>query len=147
MVDHGSCLPATRMEATTVLPSGAQAKSSLPPNGLDGASPSRVALIAEAPFTGAALAAGSGATNRVLRRPSFQVSQWRTNNWSNTSPVFLRALCASSFLLVQARSEPQAWNTPLLKATRSPCGETWKLSTSTGKSVSWRGVPPVVGCA
>ncbi|KAG0942340.1 hypothetical protein G6F31_014887 [Rhizopus arrhizus] len=113
------------MLATTLAPSGDHAKSSLPPNGLDGASPSMVALSADAPLTGPALAAGNGATNRVLRRPSFQVSQWRTNSESKTLPLALASLLSLSFFPVQARAEAHAWNTPALNSTRSSCGDTW----------------------
>ncbi len=84
-----------------------------------------VALSAEAPLTAPALAAGSGATNRVLRRPSFQVSQWRTNSESKTLPLALAPATSFSFFSVQARSEAQAWNTPALNSTRSSCGDTW----------------------
>ena len=61
------------------LPSGDQVYSSAPPNGLDGASPSIVSVSEVAVAAGLALPSGSAATKRRLRRPSAQVSQWRTN--------------------------------------------------------------------
>ncbi len=112
------------MLATTDFPSGDHTKSSLPPNGLDGASPARPALIAVAVLPAAAPVAGSGATNRVLRRPSAQVSQWRTNMLSNTTPLLLDFSRSFSRVAVHARSEPQSWNAPALNSTRSSCGET-----------------------
>src|SRR5690606_33803488 len=85
-----------------------------------------------------------------LRRPSFQVSQWRMNMRSKTLPLDLSFSAASSLSFVHAStpcpaSGLQSGNAPALKATCEPSGESLNDSTSTGNAVSCTGVPPPAG--
>ncbi len=75
-----SAISATLAGDAPSKPSGGNDDYTWSPDG--GSVVASVALIAEAPTTAFAPAAGSSATNKVLRRPSFQVSQCRTNSWS-----------------------------------------------------------------
>jgi len=75
-VDHGSCLPASRAVNTTALPSGEKVISSGPPKGLEGQSASMPFMTS----TGSPPCAGM--TKTCDLRPSFHVSQWRTNSLS-----------------------------------------------------------------
>src|SRR5690606_2662208 len=83
-VDQGSEAPLIRAVKASLVLSGEKAYSLESPNGLEGTSASREALTETGsparPFS-------MSATKSCDTRPSFQVSQCRTNRRSNVMPV------------------------------------------------------------
>src|SRR5882724_2450290 len=133
-VDHGSVLAAMRTSKYTVLPSGENVYSLSSPNGLEGMSPSMPRLSR----VGSAEMFPSGvnlAMYNCERRPSDQVSQWRTNSLSYTLPLALLAALASRRCLVQARFEQSA-NASSEITICLPSADSLKLFTSMGKRVT-----------
>src|SRR5690606_17817365 len=119
LVDCGSPASDSRALTTRDFPSGAQARSERSPKGLDGTSamrsaPTRVAVVAGA-------APSIEATKMRLRLPLDQVSQWRMNMRSNTTPLALGE--ASSRVRLQAMSPLQSANALAAKAMRLPSGD------------------------
>ena len=77
LVDQASSRPASRAVKTTSWPSGVKVNSSGPPQGFDGVSASmQCHHVDRRDFP------AEGITNRCERRPSLQVSQWRTKSRS-----------------------------------------------------------------
>src|SRR5690606_31821836 len=73
-----------------------------------------------------------------------QVSQWRTNSCSYSTPLRFEPFLAASRSLVQARVS-QSVNTSRLSARRLPSGLRAKLPTSSGRSVTCPASPPPAG--
>src|SRR5690606_31055866 len=127
----------------TVLPSAENAYSLASPNGLEGMSPS-MPRLRRCNLPGLP-AASRSAMNNCERRPSDQVSQWRTNNLSYSTPLAFSASRASSLPRVHAStsaSPEHSGNTSIDTSTCSPSGDSLKPLTSSGKSVTGAAVPP-----
>jgi len=135
LVDHASSRPASRAVKTTPQLSGVNVNSSVPPNGLLGASASMPAIRS----TGSPPA--FGITNRWLRRPSVQVSQCRTNRRSQILPVTLLFSSSARRPAVSATVLSSGY-TSRENSSRVPSGEMPRLATSSGSLVTGMASPP-----
>src|SRR5579885_3860546 len=127
-VDHGSSRPAMRTSKYTVLPSGENAYSASSPNGFDGMSPSMPLLNRRGRFRNDWPGAASSMSTmyNCERRPSAQLSQWRTNSLSYNRPLAFSPMSATGGLVVHSCSA-HSGNTSIDSSTRLPSGDSLKL--------------------
>ncbi len=137
-MDQGSSRPTFRAVKTRPLPSVVKVNSSDPPNGLDGESASIPDIRSRASPP------SSSITKTCERVPSFQLSQWRTKISSYSRPLDFSASRSSSRARVQA-SVGQSGKTSIVKARLVPSGDTIRLPTPNGRSVTCWASPGPIG--